>query len=318
MNNNFSPASEWLEADGLGGFASGRADGIRTRRYHALLLTAQRPPTERVVLVNGVDVSIDTEDGVFALSSQRYTPDVTAPDGVARLVAFTSLPWPTWTYRLPSGGEVIAELVVPNGSPTVALSWRQSSPTPATLRVRPFLSGRDTHSTHHENDSFRFAPVVEGARVSWQLYDGLPVVHGLTNGEYRHAPAWYRNFQYDDERARGLDFTEDLGAPGEFTFALEAGRAVLLFSTDPEAGHRGGSAVERWIRVAGSERARREAFASPLHRAADTYVVRRGDGKTIVAGYPWFSDWGRDTFIALRGLCLAGNRLEDARDILLE
>ena len=263
-------------------------------------------------------MSIETEAGVFALSSQRYAPDVTAPDGVARLVAFTSLPWPTWRYRLPSGLEVIAELVVPHDSPTVALSWRLSTAAAVTLRIRPFLSGRDTHATHHVNARFRFEAVPDGERVSWHPYDEMPVVHALSNGEYRHAPEWYRNFQYDEERARGLDFTEDLGAPGEITFALEAGRAVLLFSTDPEAGHPGATTAERWVRISGAERTRREAFASPLHRAADAYVVKRGDGKTIVAGYPWFSDWGRDTFIALRGLCLAGNRLEDARDILLE
>ncbi len=318
MTAPYSPSTEWLEADGLGGFASGRADGIRTRRYHALLLTAVRPPTERVVLVNGLDVAVETDAGTFALSSQRYAPDVTSPDGVTRLVTFTTTPWPTWTYQLPSGLEIVQELVVPAGSPTVALSWRLPFPSVARLRVRPFLSGRDTHATHHANDAFRFASVRDGQRVSWQPYDGLPAVHALANGDYRDAPEWYHHFQYDEERERGLDFTEDLGSPGEFAFDLEAGRAVMLFSTDPDAGHAAASAPERWIRIAGSERARRHAFASPLHRAADSYVVKRGNGKTIVAGYPWFSDWGRDTFIALRGLCLAGDRLEDARDILLE
>jgi predicted glycogen debranching enzyme len=198
MSTLVSPSCEWLEADGMGGFASGRADGIRSRRYHALLLVAQRPPTERVVLVNGVDASIETEEGVYALSSQRYTPDVVAPDGASRLVAFTPVPWPTWTYRLPSGLEVVAELVVPHGSPTVALSWRLTTPEAATLRVRPFLSGRDTHGTHHANDAFRFAASIDGDRVSWAPYDGVPRVHALSNGAYRHTPEWYRNFQYDD------------------------------------------------------------------------------------------------------------------------
>jgi predicted glycogen debranching enzyme len=316
--NALSASAEWIETDGLGGFASGRADGIRTRRYHALLLAAQRPPTGRVVLVNGVDVSIQTNDGVFALSSQRYTPDVVAPDGVTRLIAFTTSPWPTWTYRLPSGVEVIAELVVPHGSPAVALSWRLVTPADATLRVRPFLSGRDTHSTHHANASFRFEPSIDGESVRWQPYDGVPAIHAMSNGEYRHAPEWYRNFQYDEERARGLDFTEDLASPGEFTFALGERRAVLALSTRAQPVAAAASAGATWSWIAESERARRAAFASPLHRAADAYIVERGTGKTIVAGYPWFSDWGRDTFIALRGLCLAGGRLEDARDILLE
>src|SRR5437868_7910225 len=99
--------AEWLEADGLGGFASGRADGVRARRYHALLLAAASPPTNRAVLVNGVDALVRMAGGEHAISSQRYTPDVTAPDGVSRLVAFTREPWPTWTYRLPNGTEVV-------------------------------------------------------------------------------------------------------------------------------------------------------------------------------------------------------------------
>src|SRR5512144_1013359 len=99
--NSQSPASnlqsnEWLEADGLGGFASGTATGIRSRRYHALLLTAMTPPTGRVVLVNGFDAWLETPKGQFALSSQFYTPDVVAPDGVANIVEFTFDPWPRW------------------------------------------------------------------------------------------------------------------------------------------------------------------------------------------------------------------------------
>src|SRR6185436_716488 len=104
-------AAEWLDADGLGGFAMGRADGVRTRRYHGILTVATTPPTGRVMLVNGVEAWIETEEGRFALSSHRYAPDITHPDGVSRLVAFDTEPWPAWTFRLPSGVEVIHELV---------------------------------------------------------------------------------------------------------------------------------------------------------------------------------------------------------------
>ncbi|MBV9880083.1 MAG: glycogen debranching enzyme family protein [Gemmatirosa sp.] len=313
-------AAEWLEADGLGGFASGRADGVRTRRYHALLLAAAAPPTERAVLVNGLDASVRTDDGEWAISSQRYAPDVTAPDGATRLVAFAHEPWPTWTYRLPDGMEVVHELVVPHGAPVVALSWRAREARAATLVVRPFLSGRDTHATHHANGAFDFAPTEHAGRVRWHPYADRPAVVALTNGRYGHEPLWYHDFQYDEERARGLDFIEDLAAPGTFTCDLRAGRALLVLAADlPDAASwLARDAAECWDEIERSERARRSSFRTPLHRAADAYVVRRGAGKTIVAGYPWFSDWGRDTFIALRGLCIAGDRLTDARDILLE
>jgi predicted glycogen debranching enzyme len=316
----FAGSAEWLEADGLGGFASGRADGVRTRRYHALLLASATPPTERAVLVSGVDASVRTADGEWAISSQRYTPDVTAPDGATRLVSFTREPWPTWTYRLPNGLQVIHELVVRRGAPLVALSWRTSAPVAATLVVRPFLSGRDTHATQHENGAFDFTPIRDAGRVRWRPYPDRPAVVALTNGRYDHDPRWYRSFQYDEERARGLDFVEDLAAPGTLSFDLADGRALLVLAADlPDAAEwLTQSAGSCWDAVERLERARRAGFRTTLHRAAEDYVVRRGTGKTIVAGYPWFSDWGRDTFIAMRGLCIAGDRLTDARDILLE
>ena len=96
MTQHLDLKTEWLEADGLGGFASGTVGGRRTRRYHALLLTAMNPPTSRVVLVNGFDAWIETSNGVFAISSQYYGRDVVHPDGEKRLKSFQRDPWPTW------------------------------------------------------------------------------------------------------------------------------------------------------------------------------------------------------------------------------
>jgi predicted glycogen debranching enzyme len=322
------PHAEWIETDGLGGFAMGRADGVRTRRYHSLLTVATTPPTGRVTLVNGVDAVVGTAEGACAISSQRYATDVMHPDGASRVVAFTTDPWPTWTYELPGGQRVVHELVMRHGAPLVVMSWRLAgavSPVrdgapAARLVVRPFLSVRDTHGEARANDAFRFGAAVGGQRIDWHPYDGLPGITAVTNGEYLPDATWYRNFQYDEERARGLGFTEDLAAPGSITFNLGAERAVLAFATEgPGTSELVESwALRLWESVSSAERARRARFRSPLHRAADAYLVRRGAGRTIVAGYPWFSDWGRDTFIALRGLCIAGDRLEDARDILLE
>jgi predicted glycogen debranching enzyme len=139
----------------------------------------------------------------------------------------------------------------------------------------------------------------------------MPPIVAMTNGAYAHAPEWYRNFLYDEERARGLDDAEDLASPGVLSFDLAAGEATLTLAIDP-------AADADVIALRAAERKRRLRFPSRLQRSADAYVVTRGRGKTIVAGYPWFTDWGRDTFIALRGLCLATGRLDDARDILVE
>ena len=120
-------AREWLETDGLGGFVSGTVSGVRTRRYHALLLTATTPPTGRVVLVNGFDAWLETPGGRVALSSQRYVPGVIHPDGASRIEAFAADPWPTWEFAAPDGTRVRQEIVVPRGEAGVARRLRSSS-----------------------------------------------------------------------------------------------------------------------------------------------------------------------------------------------
>jgi predicted glycogen debranching enzyme len=305
-------SAEWLEADGLGGFASGTAAGVRTRRYHALLLAATTPPAGRMVLVNGLEAWVETEAGRFALSTQRYTPDVLHPDGVRRIERFTAHPWPHWTFLLEDGTRIEHELFVRPGAAEIFLAWRlEGAAKRARLFVRPLLSGRDPHALHRENPAFRFAAEVSEGRVTWRPYAGLPAVVAASNGDYAHEPVWYRSFQYDEERSRGLDFVEDLAAPGNFTWDLERGEAALVLAA-------GDGPTGELAEARQGERQRRERFPSRLHRAADAYLVRRGAGKTIIAGYPWFGDWGRDTFIALRGLCLATGRREEARDILIE
>jgi len=317
---------EWLEADGLGGFASGTASGIRTRRYHALLLAATTPPTGRMVLVNGYDGWVETPAGVFALTSQRYAPGVVHPDGAGRIREFRLTPWPTWTFVLEDNTRVEHAVVARHGAPLVALTWRILDGGPGRLSVRLFFSGRDYHSLHHENAAFRFEPARTTAGLTWTPYDGVPAVHVRSNAEYQHQPDWYRGFQYDAERERGLDSTEDLAVPGVFSWRLDGGEAVLLLGAGPDGaellasmGPSGTADAASAIDVLRQmESTRRSRFASPLHRAADAYLVKRGTGKTIVAGYPWFTDWGRDTFIALRGICLVADRIGDALRILVE
>jgi predicted glycogen debranching enzyme len=309
---------------------------------------ATTPPTGRVMLVNGFEAWVETNAGRYAISSQRYSPDVEHPDGSRRLTAFINDPWPRWTFTLEDGTVVEHELVVQHGAPVTAMSWRLREPRPGVrLFVRPLISGRDYHATHHENESFRFDAITSGQDVTWRPYKGLPPIAAVTNGQYSAQPEWYRNFQYDEERTRGLDYVEDLASPGVFAFDLSHGPAAMVFTTtsadnrDPSqaADHTDPSqaadntdntdfsqvkdtldytnrATIMVDRIFRRER-RRRTFPSVLHRAADSYLVRRGAGKTIVAGYPWFTDWGRDTFISIRGLCIATGRLIEARDILL-
>jgi predicted glycogen debranching enzyme len=311
---------EWLEADGLGGFASGTPTGERTRRYHALLAPATTPPTGRVALVNGLEVWVVSPAGREALSSQRYAPDVVHPDGAERIFRFTAEPWPTWTYRLADGTEIVHEVFAPHGRAAVVCSWRlRGRRAGLRLMVRPLVSGRDIHALHQENAAFAFGAARHGDRVTWRPYDGVPAIAAITNGTYAEDPQWYRRFLYAEERARGFEHTEDLASPGTFVFDLSAGEAVLVLAAGLPDGAATfqGEARATLDRLRTDERTRRAGFPSPLHRAADAYLVRRGSGLTIIAGYPWFTDWGRDTFVSVRGLCLAAGRLDEARSILL-
>jgi predicted glycogen debranching enzyme len=306
--------AEWLETDGLGGFAMGSADWIRTRRYHALLLAATTPPEGRMVLVADVEVFVETAAGRFPLSSHRYRGEHYYPDGTQHLTRFDYKPWPRWEWTLPDETRIACELIVAVGAPRTALRWTKLAGSPRALHVQPLLAPRDYHSTHHENTAFRFEPEVRGDLVTWHPYNGVPAIGVLANAVYQHAPDWYRDFELRDESERGLSCLEDAASPGVFTFDLAAGPAAMVLG----AGALDGNATEVVDRMFTSEATRRATFTSPLARAADAYLVARGTGKTIVAGYPWFADWGRDTFISLRGLCLTTGRRDDARQILLQ
>jgi predicted glycogen debranching enzyme len=326
------PRAEWLETDGLGGFASGTAGLVRTRRYHALLLAAAEPPGRRFVLVNGLEVLVATPAGMVPLSSQVYAapkpadPPVVHPEGMRFLRRFDAEPWPAWRFVLPDGTEIEQSVAAVHGRPIVTIAWRLLAPRPrVSLQVRPLLSGRDLHALHRENEAFRFDEERLGQAIVWRPYPGVPAIGAFGNGAYVREPIWYRNFYYAEERARGLDHLEDLASPGHFTFPLSRGTATLIFSADtpgvsgdretPALAAAGPLAALRGLRA--RERRRRARFPSRLHRSADAYLVKRGGGRSIIAGYPWFSDWGRDTFIGLRGLCLATGRLDEASSILL-
>jgi predicted glycogen debranching enzyme len=323
--------AEWLEPDGIGGFASGTVGGARTRRYHALLLTATQPPVGRMVLVNGLEVWVQTAAGRFALSTQRYPGggdgvDILHPRGQDYLVDFRADPWPRWTYQLPDGARIEHEIFVHRASRLTVLSWRLlGDPQPMNLELRPLFSGRDYHGMHHFNEAFAFTPAaMKHGHALWQPYPGVPGVRFWSSGHYRQEPQWYKNFLYVEERARGFIELEDLACPGVFTCDLGAdgSAAMLIGAADPDPAlppiPPDASATQLLSAFRLDEEARRAQFPDLLQRSADAYLARGKRGLTILAGYPWFTDWGRDTFISIRGLCLATKRFEEAREILLK
>lgn len=311
---------EWLETNGRGGFASGTVSGAHTRRYHALLLTARKPPAERFVLVNHLEEWLEVDGETIPLSTNLY-PGAVHPTGYKYCAGFSSDPWPTWTFDW-SGLTVQREILAVRGRDLVIVRWTLvgKKNRQATLRVKPKLSGRDYHSTHHENMGLDRSHEEGDWTVAWHPYPDLPAVRAFHSGGYRHEPEWYRQIQLPVEQQRGLDHTEDWWSPGEFTFTLTSGAAqTLAFTSEPINRLDVAAAVRQ-------EQQRRErlAEAAPtadplagaLWRAAEMYLSERGDQQTVIAGYPWFADWGRDTFISLPGLCLVTGRLETAWQVI--
>lgn len=359
MPTTFTERDEWLLSDGLGGFASGTAVGLRTRKYHAVLLASAAPPADRFVLVNGIEAWIELGGRRYDLSAQRYADGtLTGKDAIAAQVHFEFDPHPRWIFQITAPGlpgkpakvlKLEQEIQTADGVPGTILRWRLSAPWPKgepgpVLCLRPLLSGRDFHGLHFQNPTFRFDAEVKGDRVSWRAYGAVPGVTAITNAKYEHAPEWYRNFLYTEEQARGYDCREDLASPGLFRFDLSdqsksGGECVMTLLADgvPADGppvKRDAPAAAVFESIAARAAADHKARPTMLDRSAEAYIVRRSHdrgmtssakaaagkakfGRTIIAGYHWFADWGRDTFIAVRGLCIARGRLETARDILV-
>lgn len=311
---------EWLETNARGGFSSGTVAGANIRRYHALLLTARKPPSERLVLVNHLDEWVDVEGRSIPLSTNLY-PGAVHPDGYKACAGFTADPWPTWTYDC-AGAVIQREILCVQGRDLVIVRWRLLTNTTAvvTLRVRPMLSGRDYHSTHHENLGLDGACLESTQLVSWQPYHDLPAVRAFHSGGYRHEPQWFRQVQFPVERQRGLDHAEDWWSPGEFTYVLRAEeQATLAFTNESVAQLDIGAFIDkeeqRRAKLAGAAPTS-DPLTHQLWLAAERYLSERGPRQTVIAGYPWFTDWGRDTFISLPGLCLATGRHEVAWQVI--
>jgi predicted glycogen debranching enzyme len=313
---------EWLETNGLGGFASGTVAGANTRRYHGLLTAALNPPGGRVLLLSKMEETLVLGEKRIDLSTNEYVGAM-HPEGFLHLAGFRLDPFPTFTYEA-EGVKLEKSLFMLNGSNTVQIEYRLiECPEVGNpqLELRPLIAFRDYHSTTHQNGLLDPQLQTEHSLVSMQPYAGLPRLYFAHNAEAT-APEgyWYRNFFYRVEHDRGLDAKEDLFNPLVLRWTLNQDQpAVVLASLEKQD-------IRNAAEFRGKELKRREelkarapnsdSFVQALTVAADQYLVRRGEDWTVIAGYPWFTDWGRDTMIALPGLTLFTGNTEIARGIL--
>lgn len=344
---------EWLEANGLGSFASGTVSGAHTRRYHGLLCAALQPPVARVLTLSRLEDNVCVAGREMALGTNVYKSTTVHPEGFRLLKSFELDPWPVWTYDV-LGMKVQREIAMIHERQGVFVRYSsinedQESPEPLMLRLRPLFAWRGYHDIKRE------APEREVALERADGSDRRWIARAARNhtprsiGESRHpeiaVPAdlklhfesshpllvlpehhWYFDFSYAIEAHRGDPTREDMHSPGEIFVEVPPGESFTIWiGLEPLSNAEPSADLHNQALQA--ERERRCALAVPqyesspvgcrLSRAADQFIVRRRkDLYSVIAGYPWFTDWGRDTMIALPGLTLTTGKTDVALKIL--
>ncbi len=302
--------------------------GANTRRYHGLLVASLHPPVDRFVTLSKLEETVLVGKQYFELAANQF-PETISPKGHYLIQEFRLNPFPRWIYNVNGLLLEKAVFMLP-GENTTVVRYRLLKPEEdrfAVLALRPFVAFRDYHSLAGENDAIQRLPLrEEPALLQLRPYDGLPALtlhHNAIGFTVR--PDWYRQFEYVEELNRGLNFREDLFTHGYFSFELSSKNPLaFVVATLGDKGSVSTQQVEAWET---QEESRRRAimtspssadpFVQQLQLAADAFVIRRADGaSSLIAGYHWFTDWGRDTMISLPGLALTTGRFELAKNIL--
>lgn len=322
---------EWLVTNGIGGFASGTVAGLLTRRYHGLLIAALDLPGGRTLLVSKFDETARYGGQTYALGANRWAGGAVDPQGFRFIERFTlEGTVPVWTFAL-ADALLEKRVWMRDGANTTYIRYAVlRAGSPMEISIKALVNYRDYHSNTHAGDwKMDIQPVEHGVRVS--AFQGAVPFH-LSSATATVEPCheWYRNFDLAVERYRGLDDREDHLHAATFSCRLDSGQAVVIVvSTDPaadldgERAREGHATRERSVAAAAATVAIGEtpAWIRQLTLAADQFIVKRPvasdpDARSIIAGYPWFCDWGRDTMVALAGLTLTTGRPEIAKSIL--
>ncbi len=321
---------EWLVTNGLGGYASGTIAGTLTRRYHGLLVAALRPPLERTLLLTKIDETARYRDVAYDLFANRWNGDNVSPAGyvnVERLLLDGTMP--VWHFAL-ADALLEKRVWMEYGKNTVYVRYRAlRAGAPIALSLRVFGNYRSFHGNTHAGN-WRFSIEHDGEKIRLDAYDGaVPFWVWADRAEPTIENVWYRNYVLSAETQRGLDDRDDNLAVGSFVVTLGAGEELIVTASTESPPAKPGALQRRQSRDAGVlaawDRTPRAAAAPAWMRqcvlAADQFVVARPTaddacGLSVIAGYHWFADWGRDTAISLPGLSLIAGRPEIAKNIL--
>ncbi len=335
---------QWVVANGLGGYASSTILGANTSKYHGLLFAALKPPRERTLLLAKLDEEVIIAEKSCLLGS-NHTGTGIHPTGYNYLQSFELRPFPTYTFAL---REMLLEKVVfmvrEANISVVRYTVYTAAKTPVKIKVTPFVNCRNHHHTTKKNDwpfhqtaapttASTAAPTAVSTAASTaapnsvviEAFPGAPKLRLFSErAVYVPGPGyWFEGMYYKQEDQRGLDPWEDHFMPGHFEFELSGGQSCSIVASaegerevaDPL---REQAAAEQRLAALVEEAGFQEEFVNRLILAADTFIVARPStgAKTVIAGYPWFTDWGRDTMVALPGLTLVTRRFKEAQEIL--
>ncbi|MFQ6097729.1 MAG: amylo-alpha-1,6-glucosidase [Armatimonadota bacterium] len=312
---------EWLETNGLGGYASSTIAGANTRRYHGLLVAATEPPVGRMALLSKFEESL-LRDGPLADLGCNLYPGAVYPEGYRHLAEFRLDPFPTFTYLADDVCLVKRVFMLHGHNATVVQYEVAEADDPVQLVLRPLVAARNHHHLQRWNEALRAEVDVRDGCMTCSPYgDVTTLCLTYDRGAFARNPDWYYDFEYPRELDRGLEHREDLFCPGYLRMTLRAGETATVIASHREPLELDGDDAaererERRLRIR-SSLGDPEGPKGTLCLAADAFVVRRsGEQRSIIAGYPWFADWGRDAMIALPGLLLCTGRFELAREVL--
>lgn len=311
LDSNRALGLEWIEPDGLGGFACGTVHGAPTRRYHGLVVTPLETTAERHLFLSRLEPKLIGPQGAVPLATPRVAdgPDF---DELPAPVAFARVPWPRITYQAGTS-QLVMEILGDRGQGGVLVRFTLHSDQPRTLEITPRFAVRRADHLTFQNDVLNTRVVRAGGALRFQPYEALPetTVRISRSASWREDPHWQRGIVLPVDRDRGYDHHEDAFAPGHWRLELRHGESVTFaaragsLAPDPEA---------QFARQAADRKAALGARPLDLRRrlelAADDFLQRTPDGRLgVIAGFPWFLEWGRDTFLSLPGLTLARGRV---------
>lgn len=319
---------EWLITNGLGGYASSTLSFMNTRKYHGLLVASMEPPVDRMVLLSSLDEEIHIGSIIHELSCHKY-PDVVHPQGFSYIREFVDGPIPSWKYDV-DGIQIVKTLFMEHGQNTVFIRYNINVPSEkgiCRMRVHPLVSMRDFHELTRQHTGISQEASSYGTTVMVSSREKSTLkLYLVSNAAYVPASDWYYNFEYAAEMERGYDYHEDCFHPGYFEVDLVQGINEIFIVASAEKRNNLSLSSVRKAYDAENKRISMicqgldytDILPSKLVMAADSFIVTRNStGKhSIIAGYPWFSDWGRDTMISLPGLTLVTGRYELAASIL--